>query len=388
MLRSILIRLALCAALLPLAGCEWLTGEDSDPPLQFASVSTGDQHTCALTTEGEAYCWGDNSSGQLGLGVRTGESTYEPRRVVGGLRFRSLHAGRRKTCALDAAGALYCWGDMEGAPAPQYPETRFAGVAPHLHNHVCGVTTERTVGCWGNNQSGVQVSPFQVLALTPGATDFSEVSVGAFQTGFGGSFSLFLGHVCGLVSSGAAVCWGNNDYGQRGTGDATPRPLDPAPVAGGLSFKTVRAGPVSTCGLDREGALYCWGMEIGRAPRRLAPSLRFDSLDMGALHGCAVTAAGEAYCWGMNGRGQLGTGTQTSSPEPQAVRGGVLFRSVSAAGFSIFVGAQGFEPHTCGIGVDQRVYCWGSNSMGQLGTGSRNAGSLVPLPVVEPARDS
>lgn len=393
MLRSVLLRFGLCAALLPLAGCELLsTGDDREDPLRFTSVSAGYQHSCALTTDGEAYCWGDNGSGQLGLGTSDRLPAGEPRKVAGGLRFRSLHTGRNTTCGLDANGALYCWGALQDRvvfePFPQFQGTRFAGISPHLHNHVCGVTADRTVGCWGRNQTGVAVAfPAAAPTPAPGATEFTEVSVGAYETGLGGSLSSFRGHVCGLKGNGAAYCWGDDSYGQLGTGDVARRPSDVTPVAGGLSFRAVRAGLVTTCGLDTGGALYCWGRELGRVPQRLGPSLRFESLDMGARHGCAVTAAGEAYCWGRNASGQLGTGTLAPSPEPQAVQGGVRFRAVSAAGYSEHEGSESGGAHTCGISTDQRVYCWGSNDSGQLGTRSR-AGSLVPVLVAEPARGS
>lgn len=388
MLRFDLIRLGLCAALLPLAGCEWLsTGSDEDTPPRFASVTTGYQHSCALTDEGEAYCWGDNSHGQLGAGDTL--PATGPRLVTGGLRFRSLHAGGSRSCGLDANGALFCWGLIPGGsvarPTAQLPESRFASLSPHLYNHSCGVTPARTVGCWGNNQSGVAVAT-AALAPSPGAADFAEVSVGAYVTGLGGSLPLRLpGHVCGVKGTGAAYCWGDNFYGQLGIAGEARQTSDPTPVAGGLSFRAVRAGMVATCGLDTGGALYCWGREYARTPLRLGAGLAFESLDMGTRHGCALTAAGQAYCWGRNASGQLGTGTLAASAEPQAVQGGILFRSVSAAGYSEHETFESLGAHTCGIGTDQRVYCWGSNAAGQLGTPG-TASSPVPVPVADPAR--
>jgi alpha-tubulin suppressor-like RCC1 family protein len=65
-------------------------------------------HTCGLTSAGAAYCWGDNSSGQLGDGSTTSRSTPIP--VSGGLSFSAIIAGSLHSCALTSAGAAYCWG--------------------------------------------------------------------------------------------------------------------------------------------------------------------------------------------------------------------------------------------------------------------------------------
>ncbi|HEY0154673.1 MAG TPA: hypothetical protein VGB92_21845 [Longimicrobium sp.] len=388
MLRFILLRLAVCAALLPLAGCERSATRDDgeDPRLEFAGVTTGDGHSCALTTDGEAYCWGEYASGQLGIGG-VDRQVLEPRQVSGGLRFRSLHAGTGTTCGLDANGALHCWGLLRNGiarePVPQFPETRFAGLSPHPYTHTCGIITERTVGCWGINDTGVPVVP----AMAPGPADFAEVSVGAYRAGWSSSTREYRGHVCGVKATGAAFCWGDNSYGQLGIGSDVRQTGAPTPVAGGLSFKAVRAGAVSTCGLDTSGALYCWGKEIARVPRQMGAGLRFESLDMGSHHGCAVTSAGRAYCWGGNSSGELGAGTVTRSAEPQAVQGGVRFLSVSAAGLSEDDGFEKGGAHTCGISTDHRIYCWGDNFNGQLGNGTRG-GSMGPVPVAGPARDA
>src|SRR5206468_2470484 len=144
-------------------------------------------------------------------------------------------------------------------------------------------------------------------------------------------------HTCGLTTTGAAYCWGDGFYGQRGDGDtATVYPQTPVPVAGGLTFAAVSAGGNASCG---------------------------------------VTTTGVAYCWGMNAHGQLGVGTSTGpercqnpgtapysyacSTVPVAVAGGLTFKGV-IAGYGV----------TCGVTTSGAPYCWGENLYGALGNGT------------------
>ncbi len=91
----------------------------------FASLSAGARHACGIaygaageTRHSNAYCWGDNNSGQLGNGTTTNSAI--PTVVAGGLNFSAVSAGGRHTCGVSsdgltgsppAGGAAYCWGD-------------------------------------------------------------------------------------------------------------------------------------------------------------------------------------------------------------------------------------------------------------------------------------
>lgn len=190
-------------------------------------------------------------------------------------------------------------------------------------------------------------------------------------------------HNCTVTPSGAAYCWGFNQYGQLGNDTYGSLRSDPVAVSGGLTFRSVSAGANFTCGLATTGAAYCWGSpSFGRlgtnaemdtcvysgvpndpcmlTPAPVSGGLAFESVSVGFSHACGLTAGGAAWCWGRNDKGQLGDGTLTDKSAPVAVLGGLAFRAIS-----------GDRQHTCGMTTTGKAYCWGYNVDGQLGTGDR-----------------
>jgi alpha-tubulin suppressor-like RCC1 family protein len=149
--------------------------------LTFAGVSAGPGFTCGVTTDGAAYCWGDNSSGELGDGTITNRSA--PIAVAGGLSFIAVSTGLRYSCGLTASGAAYCWGQNDHGQLGD------------------GTATNRT-------------TPVAVL----GGISFVAVRTGAR-------------HTCGLAAGGTAYCWGANSSGQLGNG-TTSDSYTPVKVAG------------------------------------------------------------------------------------------------------------------------------------------------------------
>src|SRR3989442_9277970 len=79
--------------------------------LSFHALSVGELHTCGVTAAGVAYCWGDNQDGQLGIGSSDVSPHAAPEAVTGGLSFATMSAGSRHTCGLTSSGGAYCWGD-------------------------------------------------------------------------------------------------------------------------------------------------------------------------------------------------------------------------------------------------------------------------------------
>jgi len=124
--------------------------------------------------------------------------------------------------------------------------------------------------------------------------------------------------------------------------------------------------------LPRVGLLLL-GVFHARVTSTSPEPLRFVSVSAGADHVCAVTDGGDAYCWGSNSVGQLGNGAADSVPHatPIRVHSDVKFTALSA-GFT----------HTCALERDGRAWCWGANDTAQLGDGTtKNAPTPTPIPV-------
>src|SRR6266700_4924205 len=193
-------------------------------------------------------------------------------------------------------------------------------------------------------------------------------------------------HTCGLSTSRAAYCWGDDVFGQLGDGSTSSpwyRP-SPAPVAGGLRFTMLSAGVWHTWVVTTAGAAYCWGDNFfgqlgdgttaGRTtPVPVAGGLRFAAVSAGSFHTCGITTSGAAYCWGDNSNGQLGDGTTDRRATPVPVAGGFRFTTISAG-----------HGHTCGVIAEGVAVCWGDESSGQLGDGAASAdhASYRPYPAV------
>ena len=341
-------------------------------PFVFAMISAGYFHSCAVTTGGESYCWGENGGGQLGDGTGTGRTS--PVLVNGGQVFNPISAGRSHTCGMTSSGSVYCWGSFPAAnsnsPAAVSGALTFADVAAG-YAHSCGVTTAGAGYCWGDNTSGALGNGSLTAATVPapvsGGLTFARISTGRL-------FS------CGLTTAGSGYCWGDNPSGSLGDGTTTRR-VTPVAIASQLTFTVIGAGGFHACALATAGAVYCWGSnsfgELGNGttaaspvPVQVASAVTFASLSVGNRHNCALTAAGEAYCWGDNTDGLLGNGSAAGiNTTPVPVQGGLTFASVSAGRF-----------HTCGVTTSGTAYCWGSNRSFTLGDGT-NENSLVPVRV-------
>jgi alpha-tubulin suppressor-like RCC1 family protein len=355
--------------------------------IKYRSVSAGTMHACDIASGGIAWCWGLNGAeGRIGSEQMSSTAmSTTPFRVPGNHRFVQLATYGRHTCGITVEGRAYCWGSNSwgslggGLSASQSPTpVLVAGNATFRSitagaDHACAVTTANVAYCWGNGdwrQLGTGSSTYSSTPVAvAGGLSFATITAGSAFT-------------CGVSSTnGAAYCWGANALGQTGDGQkinygnvfvATPQA-----VVGGLAFKSVSLGSEYACGVTTTGQGYCWGsnnngkLGAGQAtidsstPVAVAGGLAFRSISAGFSHACGVTTSDAVYCWGANGSGQLGVTLASGSFVPVRAGDNLSAAEVSAAGIGTGSGA-----HTCAISADRlTAYCFRRNDVGQLGNG-------------------
>lgn len=204
-----------------------------------------------------------------------------------------------------------------------------------------------------------------------GATNWTQVSAGG-------------SHTCGLRASGRLFCWGSDANGQLGDGGTNTNQPAPVQVAGGATnWATVEAGNDHTCALKTTGRLFCWGADFGGQLGDGAPiqdqdqpvqvaggATDWTALSAGGDHNCA-RKTGRLFCWGQDFFGQIGDGgANLDQLEP-----------VRIGSATNWVGVDPGYRHTCARRATGRIYCWGSDSNGQLGNGGPNTERSAPVQI-------
>ena len=215
-------------------------------------------------------------------------------------------------------------------------------------------------------------------------------------------------HTCALSSSGGVQCWGNGANGRLGN-DATTTlklPGDPVEDSGGNALAgivQVSAGYDSSCALDSEGGVLCWGKgaegrlgnDASTDSDHAVPVVDGDSsttpltgivqIGGGADSPCALTVEGGVLCWGDGRLGQLGNNSNTSKDHPvDVVASGT---DTTALRGIVHISQSSSSLHTCGVTSEGEVVCWGRGTRGQLGDGN-TANKNHPVAVVTSDTDT
>lgn len=341
--------------------------------LQVADLISGDQHTCAVMTDGRVKCWGGNYHGQLGLGDRAdrGDGQDANRASISEmgdrLPFVDLGADRRAsalalgngwTCAILDDGRVRCFGyNLEG----------------ELGN---GDTATR------GEQSGDVGDGLPTVDLGTGVTAIAISATWA--------------HTCIVTDAGKIKCWGFNFDGELGLGDTITRGDRRGEMGDALPFVDLGSDFVATalvtgrahnCALSNTGRVKCWGSAVygqlgqgdtrwrGDGAREMGEALPYVNLGgtvtqlaAGLDHTCALLDDGRVKCWGYNEYGQLGLGDVASRGDQPGEMGDNLPAVDVGAGRKVQALAARFQA-TCVLLDDAKVKCWGWNNSGQLGLG-------------------
>lgn len=407
--------LVVCAVVLAVALVAYYSSWSEYPDFsKVRSVSAGGFHTCAVIEQldGElaVKCFGDNLSGQLGLGLHPGSRdkptefilvgddqaetpsllpTVELGDIAKGATELKLSAGQYHTCVLvtpaSAGGRTEtkCWGsnglrwgqlgmgnqtltslgkergDMGNNLHPlKLPVATHGEQLSASYGHSCIRLNTSRITCWGWNeyaQLGVGDKSNRHSPAIVNNHDIAEVL--EVQTGYT--------HTCALLKGGSTRCWGSNAHGQLGAGDNRQTEAgeyteaDLSESASGLSL-----GAIFGCAVLKSGNVECWGNLSWVGSDEVASAVvEFSSpaveVTAGMGHVCALLKDRSVFCLGRNDFGQLGCDLQNKIVETPC----------KAADRIIQVDA-GHE-HTCAVRSDHTLRCWGGNSRGQLGLGDK-----------------
>jgi alpha-tubulin suppressor-like RCC1 family protein len=332
-------------------------------PLQnVVQLALGDYHTCALLTTGQVRCWGDGDSGEIGNGdfgdrlyptvVRNATDTAPLQNVI------AISAESDGACAVLSNHQVRCWGEDDyGQLGNGLPHTNSAlpvrvrgvGGTGSLSNIAslgggydtnCAVTQGGQGRCWGYDSYGglgdstdIDGSEFPTRVENPNGTPLTGVT----QISNGGY------HGCARLTNGQARCWGYNYYGQLGvggtddrTGGRVVRTPGGTPLANVVS---IEASYDSTCALLTSGQVRCWGSDeygqngdgtFGSPDHREYASPVRNAAGTGNLTGVRVLAGksyhycvgqgdGRARCWGYGDYGHIGDGSDVDRARPVLV---------------------------------------------------------------------
>lgn len=336
---------------------------------------------CVLLNDRTVACWGANRRGQLGRGDDAGADSPNAARVIGLSDVVQLD----HTCALDTSGAIWCW-----------------GTGPYLQNDAGMTTTERvpvklpvppatsvSVGaevgcalaggavlCWGSNSSG-QLAPFDVVPSSDSLPP-REIAIppGApVRSVVVGTATLV------LREDGTTVSWGTSPLLAR-VSSLNPDSYPDSVALNDISSIDLTGDVACATAL---GTGYCWGADRygfnNVIPRPLPepvvtpePLVQIARPPVGRPRWCGVGATGAVYCWGENSGGQAGDGTKDHAFHAVQVKG------LPAPAAQV----RTTQNATCALLTNGKVYCWGTNYYGQLGNRMLKVPSLVPQEVVLP----
>jgi len=303
---------------------------------EVVQVSAGAAFTCFVDVTGTVICVGAGDRGQLGTGDASDRS--EPAMVPVDSPFAMVTAAEDHACAVTLDGDLFCWGEAGPhlgiedagdtlAPAPVATDepVRYATAGG---THACAITDSGGLLCWGDNDLGQ-------LGLGPTGPPASSSPMRLeepcwAQVAAGGR------HACAIDCRGRLLCWGDNAHGQAGTADPVPVVQPAEIVAGDERWVRVAAGDSHSCALRADETIWCWGSNGGESAGALGigPAVEethvpaqvvgsgWTDVAAGGGSTCALHGATGFWCWGRNDVGQLGTADTETRFAPAPVASG------------------------------------------------------------------
>jgi len=333
------------------------------------AVTGGEGHTCAILDDDSVKCWGRNDFGQLGLddtnfrGGLPGTMGDALPAVELGEKARAISAGHYHTCAILESGNVKCWGDGTsgklGLGSSDNWGDKMGDMAklPYVYlspghkaisvmanvEHTCVVQDDFVIRCWGAGANG-RLGQGNVMDYGGKAGEEGGVIVDVGMDKAPVALSVGRGYnACVRLRDGRLTCWGEDQYCQLGYGIANDIGDEPGEMGNALPTVNLGAGRMvlesalglrQQCDLLSGGIVRCWGdntdgqlgsemlipcTSVGdaRTAVDLGSGVEAKHLSIGASHACVILTNGRVKCWGWNEIGQLGLGdTDTRGDAP------------------------------------------------------------------------
>ncbi|HEX4423009.1 MAG TPA: hypothetical protein VH165_34065, partial [Kofleriaceae bacterium] len=360
------------------------------------ALAAGNGTTCAVDGAGAAQCWGANSRGQLGRGPNTQNSdeTFDPQPTpapmilpAGGAV--SVAVGDAFSCAVTAAGAVFCTGDAQAgelgpanlgqdnrSPTPlQIPLSAKAVSVLAGDQFACAIDDQHGLWCWGANDNFELADGTSENRVFPVRASYPDAMVASAGGGF----------LC-VQSSDGLRCGGYDGLGQLGNGIRTTQVI-PEPIAKLTNVSALSSGDSYTCALvtasDMTHGATCWGEndfgEVGDGtftgrplPTNVSELGPVQKIVTGGGHACALRTDGTVWCWGANDHGQLGDATFETRGSARPVAASADMNGLAIGTLSGVIDIAAGRGHACAILTGGAIKCWGQNNDGQLGSGDTN----------------
>ena len=377
-------------------------------------------NSAAITNNGDLYCWGLNTDGEVGNGTR--DTQQLPVKILDNVK--KFLWNDDTAAAIKENGDLYCWGDNyygEVGKGNYYDQLTPIKILNNVKEvfESAAITINGELYCWGNNTFGQvgngpnyshQPTPVKILDnvrnfSTNGETSFAITINGELygwgrnncgEVGNGNTsdqstpvkildnvkeFSISYATSAVITMDGELYCWGNNSCGQVGNGSTSDR-LTPVKILDNV--KDFFSDGETSSAIMENGELYCWGRndcgEVGNGntrdqstPVKILDNVKKICIDNETTR--AVMTNGELYCWGYNNYGQVGNGNDNYMQlTPVKILDNVK---------EIYV----FNRTTGAITTNGNLYCWGDNSYGQVGNGNDNYEQLIPVKILDNVKE-